>query len=347
MKSENYDSWSLPVLAAWPKVKQIVKGDIPVPEVVEIFPTNFCNFNCPHCRCGPYHGNGNAFMNMDMLRSLLGELERHGVRNLELSGGGEPLVHPRIAELFDSVIQYGFRVGLITNGYPLVESESLREQVAECCSWIRFSVDAFTDSGYQRVHGKSDTRYRELKQMISGLRRLAGGQSKIGIKALVSKLNADDAILAIPEAMEMGADYVQVKLLGYPSKLALSDEDAASVLGRIQAQIDSLGDTSMHVDLLPPYKGNPVSGKCLMTFLHAVIDWDGEVYICAFFEHRKAQHSIGNILNRSFKEVWEDVRHKQSFEAIDPQTCVPNCPMRRYNPLVTFIQEQDFREGFI
>ncbi len=347
MKSENYDSWALPVLAAWPKVRQIVTGQIPVPEVVEIFPTNFCNFNCPHCRCKPYHRDDTASMDIDILRRLFDELKFHGVRNLELSGGGEPLVHPKITDLFDCIIQNGFRVGLITNGYPLVESDSLKEKVAECCSWIRFSVDAFTDAGYQRVHGKKDIRYRELKQTIAGLVRSAGGQFKIGIKTLVSKLNASDAMLAIPQALETGVNYVQIKFLGFPTEWALSEEDATALSERIQMQVESLGDTSVQVELLPPYRGDPGSGKCLMTFLHAVIDWDGEVYICAFFEHRKTQHSIGNIRNRGFMEVWEGAKHKQTFQTIDPRTCVPNCPMRRYNPLVTFIQEQDFREGFI
>jgi len=286
-------------------------------------------------------------MDIDVLRRLFGELKDQDVRNLELSGGGEPLVHPEITELFDLAIQCGFRVGLVTNGYPLVGSDLLKERVAECCSWIRFSVDAFTDPGFQRVHGRKDICYRELKEMIAGLGRLARGRFKIGIKTLVSKLNAGDAMLAIPEALETGVDYVQVKFLGFPKELVLGDEAATSLSERIQMQIESLGDRSVQVELLPPYKGDPGSGKCLMTFLHAVIDWDGEVYICAFFDHRKTQHSIGNIRNRGFREVWEDARHKQTFETIDPRTCVPNCPMRRYNPLVTFVQKQDFREGFI
>ena len=84
-----------------------------------------------------------------------------------------------------------------------------------------------------------------------------------------------------------------------------------------------------------------------MTFLHAVVDWDGELYICPFFEHRKKVHSFGNIGKGGFFENWFTNEHLCSFDRIDPLSCVPNCPMRRYNPLVEYIKAENYRFGFI
>jgi 2-iminoacetate synthase ThiH len=52
------------------KVRQVVAGQIPLPEVVELFLTNYCNFTCPFCRCAKYHGDTGQFMDFDTLARL-------------------------------------------------------------------------------------------------------------------------------------------------------------------------------------------------------------------------------------------------------------------------------------
>jgi radical SAM protein with 4Fe4S-binding SPASM domain len=344
---ERNDSWALPVLSAWPKVMQIVKGEVPTPEVVEIFPTNYCNFHCPHCRFKHHHAGASAFMSFELIQRLLAELAQREVRTLELSGGGEPLVHPHIAELFDCFIQGRFKVGLITNGYAFVNRPDLQEKAARCCSWIRFSIDAFSSPTYRRVHGGKALEYGGLRRAIMDLRKRASGWPQVGVKILISKLNATDVPLAISEAARMGVDYLQLKFLGSPQALALNPQEIERISDQVREQMGSNHHGSLRIDFLPPYLGAPGSEKCLMTFLHPVIDWDGEVYVCAFFEHRKQNHSLGNIRNRSFFDVWESSRHRLIFERVDPNQCVPNCPMRRYNPLVEFMIKEDYRREFI
>jgi len=50
------DATAVSLIAAHEKVRQIHQGQIPLPEVVELFISNHCTFACPHCRCAPYHG---------------------------------------------------------------------------------------------------------------------------------------------------------------------------------------------------------------------------------------------------------------------------------------------------
>jgi|GEM_PF-1395187 len=342
-----YDSSVIQLISAWPKVLQVLKGEIPTPEIAEIFLTNFCNFGCPHCRFRAYHGNNSAYMDITVLERLLDELSQNNVKAIELSGGGEPLAHPQIEQIFDCLIQKRFRVGLITNGYRFTNSKALMKKAIECCNWIRFSVDAFTDETYRRAHGRCEISYQELRQSISNLVNIAGETPKIGLKILISKLNAEDSLLAIKESLELKVDYLQFKFLGYPAELALSDGQIDSLTERIQEQIDLLKGQNLVAELIPAYRGKLTYQKCLMTFLHPVIDWDGEIYVCAFFEHRKKQHSLGNIGNGGFFHHWESLRHKKVFNGIDPATCVPNCPMLRYNPVINFIKNDWYRFAFI
>ncbi len=342
-----YDSSVIQLISAWPKVLQVLRNEIPDPEVVEIFPTNFCNFECPHCRSREYRGDNSTYMDIAALENLLDELYQRNIHAIELSGGGEPLMHPQIEQIFDYFIQRGFRVGLITNGYRFTDSSTLKEKAIQCCNWIRFSVDAFTNETYKRVHGRKEISYKNLKQSISEFVDMADETPKIGLKTLISKLNAEDSLLAINEALELRADYLQFKFLGYPMNLILPNQEINQLTEKIQEQIDSVKDQPLVAELVPTYKGKRTYQKCLMTFLHPVVDWDGEIYVCAFFEHRKKQHSLGNIHEGGFFRHWDSPRHKEVFDAVDPATCVPNCPMLRYNPVIDFIKSDWYRFQFI
>lgn len=342
-----YDSGPITLISAYPKVLQILNGKIPIPEVVEIFPTNFCNFHCPHCRFEGYHGNSNSYLRMSFFKKLLKEISRKDIKAIEISGGGEPLMHPQIEAIFKEILDGEFRVGLITNGYKFINSKKLQYLALKTCNWIRFSVDAFTDDTFKSVHGKNNISYKELKKTILELIELRKDKwPNIEIKILVSKLNAHECELAINEAISMNVDCLQFKFLGRHA-YALSDKEVIKVTKTIQKLIEKNKNKSINIELTPAYRGKRSYQKCLMTFLHPIIDWDGEIYVCAFFEHRKKSHSIGNIHKGGFFKYWDSPYHKKIFDSIDPATCVPKCPMLRYNPVIDFIKTDSYRFPFV
>jgi len=325
------------ILAHAEKIMQIHGGEIPVPVVAELFLTNFCDFSCGHCRCRSEHGDNTEYMSLDSLTSLLEELANKGIKYLELSGGGEILVHPDIYGVFDAIGQYGFRGGLITNGNRFVEEPSLIDAAVPHLDWIRFSVDGFTDAVYQRVHGREDISYSALKEVVKGLAQ--HDVPKISIKMLISKHNAQDVDKAISEARNMGADYIDLRFLTFPEKLVLPEADVREISNILKGQIAEVDD--FKVELSQPYGGDHPPSKCLGTYLHPVVDWDGTIYLCPFFSHRAESHSIGNIHDGGFFKHWFSEDHKKAFEAVNHKECVPNCPMMRYQPVIDFLASPD------
>jgi len=336
------DPWALPLLAQWPKVLQVLNGQIPAPAVTEVFITNHCDFHCPHCRFKAVHGTQDDHMSVAEFDSLLEELSTKGVSHLELSGGGEPLDHPQVDEIFGVIAKRGFRIGLITNGYKLVERPELITDLLPIADWIRFSVDAFSDPTYSIVHGRKPAQYARLREMIRSITGACRRLPAIGVKMLISTLNKDDALLAASAALDLGARYLQLKFLGAPLEHVLPGEQISDLSVALVGQLRTLNRDGLAVEFLPPYAGELTSEPCLMTYLHPIVDWDGTIYICPFFEHRKSTHSIGNIRVGGFFRWWNDPLHQQVFAGIDPNTCVPNCPMKRYNPVVKFIQLEAF-----
>ena len=74
--------------------------------------TNVCNLRCAFC---PGTQRPRRFMTPEEFRQLATRLRPYGTY-LMLHVMGEPLLHPRLAELLDIAGELGFRVCLVTNG---------------------------------------------------------------------------------------------------------------------------------------------------------------------------------------------------------------------------------------
>jgi MoaA/NifB/PqqE/SkfB family radical SAM enzyme len=328
---------SLKILTVYHKILQISEGKIPTPVIVEIFLTNYCNFDCPHCRSKYKHGDCKEYMPLEIFIKLLDELNRYDIRTIEFSGGGEPLLHPQIEAIFDALISRGFRIGLITNGYPLITfSKLFLQKMLSCSDWIRLSVDAFTTSKYKEIHGKTDISYNTLRRTIIKIIKMAD-KTAIGIKMLLSKINVCELDIAIKEAIALNPNYFQFKFVS-DNKIAIDIKKQIKYKKILNNKLKKLQKHNVVFDFLPSYSGKFKEKRCLLTALHAVIDWDGGIYICPFFNHRESTHKIGNIIDGGFFKHWGTLNHKNKMELIDMVQCVPNCPLSRYNPMVKFIK---------
>jgi len=339
------------LVAVRDKVIQVLNGQIPDPVVAELFITNFCDFACPHCRCAQYHGDSSQFLNFGTMDNLLRELAERSVMKIELGGGGEPLQHPQIAEVFDRFAEYGLGVGMITNGYRFTQEPELAESFMGFGDWVRFSLDGVSDDVFRAVHGRRDISYGALKEVISNMASASRAKEgvdqrpKIGMKLIIEEPNKGQILDSVDEALEMGVHYLQFKFLeGHPWTLT---EGRDELVRAIQARAAEIPAKDLYIDILPGYGGPRKIERCVMSILHPLIDWDGTIYMCAFFSHRKETHSIGNIEDGGFFTHWGSELHRQRIKEVDPMQCVPNCPMLRYNPVMKFIEDENFRMEYI
>lgn len=346
------DATAANLIAAHKKVLQIMEGETPIPEVVEIFLTNYCKFACPFCRCAKHHGNKSQYFDYDALARLLDEFQEKGVRTIELGGGGEPLEHPMISDILRRFIRGRFRIGVITNGYVITQQPDLSELFLQCADWVRFSSDAITDDVYRIVHGRESLSYTALREAIKEMVRMVRTQPeitqrpKIGLKLVVQQPNEHQILAAVDEAISLGVNYLQFKWLE-SHQWSIPFERRNALVERLNDKVAQLSGELLTVDLLPGYGGQSREGRCMMSVLHPLIDWDGVIYICAFFHHRKESHAIGDIKKGKFFDCWGSPHHRERIGNVDPTQCVPNCPLLRYNSIIKFIREESFRFRYI
>jgi organic radical activating enzyme len=94
----------------------VIDGRI-VPVHLQVCPTNRCNLNCDFCSCS---GRDKKLeLSWSAIQELLVMFRDCGTRAITITGGGEPLLHPKINQMIDLCRGLGIDVGLVTNGIAI------------------------------------------------------------------------------------------------------------------------------------------------------------------------------------------------------------------------------------
>lgn len=109
--------------------------------------TNRCNFKCGHCFREEASKEDLA---LETIEGCLPTLRSLGVQTLALTGG-EPILHPRFAELVELLAGHGFRLGCVTNGwYTPRYLEALGPHQGQI-SYVALSLDGHTAEAHDRL----------------------------------------------------------------------------------------------------------------------------------------------------------------------------------------------------
>ena len=244
-----------------------------------------CNSKCPNC---PYTNSNirktyrdRPFMNEDTFKIIADQCGKYNAW-MRLSGGGEPMLHPKAVELVEYAKRVGSKVGLITNGSIFNEENSMRLLKTQI-DMIEFSVDAADIQTYANVRiGLSwDKLLRNVKRMVQ-LRNELKCSTKI-IASAVNQIDID--IEEVAKFWEPIVDNFQKrKYLTWGINNPLKSAD--------------------FTPYLPLDKNIP----CPFIFERLNIDSRGKVMVCGF--DIAAKTDMGNVHEKSIKEIW----HGERFE---------------------------------
>ena len=269
-----------------------------------------CNAKCPNC---PYTNSeirasyqDRPMMNEDTFKIIADQCGEYGAW-IRISGGGEPMLHPKAVELMEYAKKVGAKVGLITNGSRFTEVSSRRLLAAQI-DMIEFSVDAADPQTYEKVRRGLDweTLLKNVKRMVE-LRNKLKSKTKI-IASGVNQVDVD--IEAVVKFWEPMVDNFQKrKYLTW-----------------------GINDPSKSADptpYLPPEERIP----CPFIFERLNIDSRGKVMVCGF--DIAARTDMGNIHEKSIKEIWhgegfEYYRQRHLSRRGDEIDLCKNCPDWQY-----------------
>ncbi|MBP5511033.1 MAG: radical SAM protein [Kiritimatiellae bacterium] len=118
---------------------------------MEVEVTTVCNFRCPYCYVSgdiPCHT-----MPYALFEEILAQARKLGARRIVLLGG-EPMLHPRIADMVAAIHAGGMIPELFTNGVRL--TEELLRRFYDCGAFLVLKYNAMTPEGQNRMGGVPD-----------------------------------------------------------------------------------------------------------------------------------------------------------------------------------------------
>jgi len=219
------------------------------------------------------------YMSEAIFKKIADESGPHGAY-LRISGGGEPMLHPKATELLVYAKSKGCKIGLITNGSKFDEANS-RALLTAGVDMIEFSVDACDERTYEWVRRGLD--WRELNEAVERMLRLRaelGSDSKIVCSAVNQKGVDIDAVEDY-WVKGKGLDYIiKRKFLTWGANTELDGARSADPVAYLEA-----GET-----------------PCPFIFERLNIDSRGNVMVCGY--DISANTRMGNVATESIGEIW-------------------------------------------
>jgi wyosine [tRNA(Phe)-imidazoG37] synthetase (radical SAM superfamily) len=336
------------------------------PITVEFHPSNRCNHRCPRCTfgIGERRGNlGNASFHIKLLPKLIADLQDLQVRGIDISGGGEPLMHDKIPEIISSFHDGGFDVGLVTNGTLLHSTDgreekrckAIRRSILENCTWCRISVDAGSQDIYEKMHGRHPA--INFSHLVNSIKLLAEEKSQnnykmtLGVSFLLTPDNFLDLIKSVCIFRDLrGVDYFQIK----PIVVAPVDRTSqpnmifwdrrifdalitVKAYGTSTFKIFTLGFKFIDM-LLTEDIGLPFS-KCWGHPFYPTVAADGTILVCChmlndLFDGRYYGVYGKLTTRRGYLQIWKSKERMKVARRINTRLCPSNCKLSETNKIL-------------
>jgi MoaA/NifB/PqqE/SkfB family radical SAM enzyme len=146
------------------------------PSYVQVEPVGQCNLRCRMCpipfrKDGPPYGPP-AFMDFDVFTRLIDQFGN--LRELHLQGLGEPMMHPRFADMVAYATRKGVRVTTNSN-LTLLNAQRAERCVTSGLACVFVSVDGATAEVYERIRLRS-----KLERVVRNVELLREARDRLG-----------------------------------------------------------------------------------------------------------------------------------------------------------------------
>jgi 12,18-didecarboxysiroheme deacetylase len=288
--------------------------------------TRGCNLKCVHCYAHAKAAAGEDELATAEGKALIDSLAAYG-SPVMLFSGGEPLTRPDLPELAAHAVQKGMRAVISTNG-TLITREKAKILKEIGLSYVGISLDGMREVNdrFRGVAGAFD-------MALEGIENCQEAGIKVGLRFTMNRMNAGEipAVFSLLEEREIPrVCFYHLVYAGRGSRLVeddLSHGETRRVLDLIMDRTRDLHDRGKPKEVLTvdnhadgPYvylrvlREDPARAEDVLKLLKwnegnnsgrgiGCVSWEGSVHADQFWRH----YSFGNVRERSFPEIWEDL----------------------------------------
>ena len=330
------------------------------PYRIHICPTDTCNLQCLSCWRSSLEHRGNLALPANELTderflSLIDEAINLGVREIELTGGGEPLIRKKLVTEAIKKIKKSGLCGTITTNATLFSSEDVKLMVDLGWDEVIISLDGPTPQINDLLRPPEGSFYKTMQalSLFKNYKAESGkNKPRIVITCVLSKVNA----YSIAEMISLGIENCVEDVIFQPL-IVLAPEMEKMVLTPTEvkdmyfAQIDTVRqlvhvsgittnfwslyndevgqcDKSQAADsinklpvILPDKYKEFLRYNCYEPWYRMHINSIGKVSPCCMVLHSEND----NIKERSLNEIWSDTFFSEVRQGISHNQLLPVC----------------------
>jgi len=303
------------------RVEAWLRGERIAPITIDCALTRRCTYRCIYCY-GQLQANDEKRMTRDVIFRFLDDAAEIGVKAISFVSDGESTCSPY---LYDAILRgksNGLDMALGTNGY-LLKDEKL-EEILPCLTYLRFNISAAEPKRYSQIMGcKEECFYKVINTIKECVRikRERKLEVTLGLQMVLLPQFSDQIIPFAKLGKELGVDYSIIKHCSDDEKGSLGvNYDKYFELIDILKEAETYSDDNYLVKakwskILS--KGKRKYSQCYGPPFITQFSGSGLVAPCGMlFNNKYKKYHIGNIVDKSFKEIWKSERYWEVMNLI-------------------------------
>lgn len=303
------------------------------PRTAQIAVTNRCNFNCPMCQRNDLKIEIKD-IDLFLFEKILARLD--GVKNVVLTGWGEPFLHPDLFQMIKLCKANGMNARLTTNG-SLLTGDKISAVLESGLDAITFSIESIVEKKESIGH-TAGNQARIIKNLIDA-RQEKKSVLKIYLQSVFSADNESDIMDIVRFAIENHIDRVRLTRLDARFR-NFARPDSAQEKALITKIARKIKGTKVGFDFLPhiamdgfmriafqavaPLLGN--IDYCLRLLGDVYINEDAKVTPCCALPNAE----MGDILQSDLRSIWHNEKFRE-FRKNQQKYC-GKCDILSLNP---------------
>ena len=318
------------------RINQWLSGENVYPILVEFDLSNRCNHKCEFCTFK--YIKDRSVLDTDLAMRSIDEFAAGGVKSINWTGGGEPLLHKDFCDIIRHAGSTGIDQGVFTNGSLLTDKTI--DALLDTHSWVRISIDAATRETYEQIR-----RVDDFERVTRNIRRLVEAKKKknssttIGIGFIITPDNYAEIEKFSDLITDLGVDYGQYKpcIKGFNDKEQISGEWWKQEVNPILEEVFEKNKKAVVnlyklTDLIES-SFDKAYEKCYGHIFCPCIGASGDVWLCTHLRGLK-KYSLGNLKDNTFDEIWHSKKREEVIKEIDFNLCQFCCKNNEINKIL-------------
>ncbi len=296
------------------RVEAWLAGERIAPITIDCALTRRCSYKCIYCY-GQLQANDEKKMTKEVIFRFLDDAAEIGVKAISFVSDGESTCSPH---LYDAILRgksCGLDMALGTNGF-LLKDERL-EEILPALTYLRFNISAAEPKRYAEIMGCKESNFLKVINTIKKTVQIKNEKKlpvTLGLQMVLLPHFADQVIPLAQMGKELGVDYTVIKHCSddEEGKLGVNYSKYFDLVELLK-QAESLSSGNYLVKakwskILS--SGKRVYSRCYGPPFIMQFSGSGLVAPCGMlFNSKYKKYHIGNICEKSFKEIWKSDRY--------------------------------------